>query len=107
MSEPTLASLMSLIGDKYTFTNEHYPHVDLSTPEKVRVFAIAHSLLHMNKSLGRIATEREALDHGGTMDDEKLRITTAKMLVNTLKLAEELGMSSEDLETTVSRVLVT
>ena len=104
--EPTLASLMAFIGARYTFTNEHYPAADLSTPDKVRAFAVSHSLKHISKSAGKIAAETEAQDHGGTMDEKNLRIATAKLLVNTLKLAEELGMSPDELVAMVPRVMV-
>ena len=103
--EPTLASLMLFIGARYTFTNEHYPNIDLSTPEKVRAFAVSHSLKHISKSAGKIAAETEAPDHGGVMDEKSLRIATAKMLVNTLKLAEELGMSPDELGAMVPQVM--
>lgn len=103
--EPTLASLMDFIGARYTFTNENYPNVDLSTPEKIRAFAVSHSLKHISKSAGKIATETEAQDHGGMMNEENLRIATAKMLVNTLKLAEELGMSPDELGAMVPKVM--
>ena len=103
--ESTLAFLMAFIKARYTFTNEHYPNADLSTAEKVHAFAVSHSLKHMIKSVGKIAAETEAQDHGGTMNEENLRIATAKMLVNTLNLAEELGMSPDDLSAMVPKVM--
>lgn len=103
--EPTLASLMAFIGARYRFSGENYPNADLSTPEKVLAFAVLHSLKHISKSAGAIATETEAQDHGGVMDEENLRIATAKMLVNTLKLAEELGMSPGELGAMVPKVM--
>lgn len=103
--EPNLASLMAFIGARYTFTNQHYPNVDLSTPEKVRAFAVSHSLKHISKSAGKIATETEAQDHGGAMNEENLRIATTKMLVNALKLAEELGMSPDELGAMVPKAM--
>jgi hypothetical protein len=89
--------LMKCIGEHYVFTNDHYPNALLETPEQQRHFATAHTLMHMNKALGKIATEVESADHGGQLDVNILHEATLKMLINTLKLAEELGLSAEDI----------
>jgi hypothetical protein len=67
------------------------------TDDEKWVFVISHSLLHMQKSSGVLARNLEAHDHGGTIDDQAVRLSTIKMFINTLKLAEELGMSADDL----------
>ena len=102
---PDLASLMSFIGERYTFTEEHYPGFSQLTPKQQKLFAVRHSQLHMSKSTGAIATEAEAADHGGEMNSENLKVATTKMLINTLKLAEELGMTPEDIAASVPRVM--
>ena len=85
-----LAALMQLIGERYQFTPENYPELAQLVGAQRTVFAVKHSVLHMMKSLGVIATQGEAADHGDLMDIGVLRIAIAKMLINTLKLAEEL-----------------
>ena len=105
MPEPNLASLMQYIGERYTFTEEHYPGFNKFSEKEQKVFAVRHSHLHMSKSAGKIAAEAETADHGGTMNEEKLCVATAKMLVNALKLAQELGMSAEDLAAKVPEVM--
>jgi len=102
---PDLSSLMLFIGERYTFTDKNYPGLDQLTPEQRKVFAVRHSQLHMSKSAGAIATEAEAADHGGQMDQERLKVATTKMLINSLKLAEELGMTPEDLAACVPSVM--
>ncbi len=106
MTAPTtdLSSLMAFIGERYTFTQDHYPNIDTS-PEAKRIFAVRHSALHMMKSTGKIAAEVEAADHGGNMDLKALRVATNKMLVNALKLAEELDMTAQDLADGVPQVM--
>ena len=102
---PDLVSLMIFIGDRYTFTGEQYPELRESTENHKRAFGVRHSLLHMNKVTGVIATEVERAEHGGEMDSEKLKVAVAKMLINTIKLAEELGMSPAELATRVPQVM--
>ncbi len=93
MASTDLGVLMRLIGERYQFTPEHYPElIRLTTDEQRTAFAVKHSALHMMKWVGAIAAQGESSDHGGEMDFDALRIATAKMLVNTLVLAKELGM---------------
>lgn len=99
-----LTSLMVFIGARYTFTSEHYPDIP-ELPADRLPYAVRHSALHMMKSTGKIAAEAEAADHGGDMSIENLKIATTKMLVNVLKLAEELGMSGEELAANVPNVM--
>jgi len=109
MNAPTadLSSLMAFIGERYTFDKKHYPGFNqiLLSPEQQLAYVVRHSALHMMKSTGKIAAEAEAADHGGLMNENDLKIATTKMLVNVLKLAEELGMSGDDLAEYVPRVM--
>ncbi len=91
-----IASLMAYIGIHFPFTQDHYPNEDLSTPEKVTRFALEHSLDHMVKTTGKIATQKEDFAHGGDMDSHRLQIDTIKMLVTSLNLARALGMTADD-----------
>lgn len=100
-----LASLMAFIGERYTFTEEHYPNLDKLSPNDRHVFAVRHSALHMMKSTGKIAAEAEKADHGGMMHFSDLKTATTKMLVNVLKLAEELNISPEELAANVPNVM--
>ncbi|MBP6911856.1 MAG: hypothetical protein KBB88_01485 [Candidatus Pacebacteria bacterium] len=95
-----LQELMSLIGSKYVFNKENYPKLDDSSPETKQMFAISHSNFHMQKSLGKIAEVCEEYDHKGNRTHQgitKVEESTVKMFINTLKLAEELGFSAEEL----------
>ena len=93
----SLNELMSFIGQRYTYTPDHYPALQGVSSERREAFAVSHSVHHMMKSLGKISAECEAFDHGGQLNHEVLREATVKMLINTLKLAEELGLSGSDL----------
>lgn len=97
MDSSNLASVMKNVGKRYAFTSEHYPILDQLSPTQRKMFAVNHNHLHMSKSLGKIAAECEAFDHGGAINQTALEIATVKMFINTLKLAEELGMSASDL----------
>ena len=102
---PDLASLMAFIGQGFPFTQDHYPNADLRTPESALAFAVSHSSKHIAKSGGKIAAESEEWDHGGTMDEEALKVATTKMLVNALNLARVLKMSPEEIAARVPVVM--
>ncbi len=97
MDSSNIASAMKHIGKHYTFTSEYYPILDQLSPTQRKMFAVNHNHLHMSKSLGKIAAECEVFDHSGTINHAALEKATVKMFINTLKLAEELGMSASDL----------
>lgn len=100
-----LVQLMAYVNGKYTFTPEHYPVLQGASAEEVQAFAISHSAHHMSKSLGKISAESEAHDHGGKLDFDALQIATAKMFVNTLRLASELGLNATQLAQMVPEVM--
>jgi hypothetical protein len=109
MTQPTadLSSLMKFIEERYTFDKKNYPGFNqvLLSSEQQLAYVVRHSALHMMKSTGKIAAEAEATDHGELMNEENLKVATTKMLVNVLKLAEELGISGEDLAAYVPKVM--
>lgn len=98
MSQLTdLVYLMGYIGTRYTFTPEHYPSLEGLSPEHKKAFAVSHSVHHMCKSIGKLATECERCDHGGVMSDAALEEGAVKMFINAVKLVEELGLTAQDL----------
>ncbi len=101
----SMKELMEFIGARYIFSAEHYPSLSGRSAEETRAFAINHIHLHISKSLGRIATESERHDHGGSFDDTVIKEATVKILINTLKLAQELGMTADELCETVPNLM--
>ena len=101
----SLNELMLFIGQRYTYTPEHYPALQDMSSDEHKAFAVSHSAHHMMKSLGKISAECEAFDHGGQMNHEVLREAVVKMLINTLKLAEELELNGNDLCEAVPRLM--
>ena len=97
---------MDFIGSRYIFSEKSYPLL-AEKPEVQRMaFAINHSILHMSKSLGKIAAECESYDHGhGRPNEDVVKEATVKMLINTLKLADELGMTADDLAKAVPELM--
>lgn len=100
-----LAALMATVQAGFPFTQDRYPNGDLGTPEKTRAFAVRHSSVHMAKTGGQIAAEAEKYDHGNQINEAKLKIAVAKMLVNTLNLANILGVTAEELQDLVPQVM--
>ena len=94
--KPDLGSLMRFITMRYRFVPEAYPSLGCLPASHKLPFAVNHSVLHMAKSLCKMASECESFDHGGPISEGVLKEATVKMLINTLKLADELGMSPDD-----------
>ena len=99
MNKPTstdLAVLTRLVDEGYVFDDATYPQLPIDEGDK-QLFAVAHSLLHMQKALGTIATVLEAHDHGQPIDTAALESAVCKELVNVLKLAAVLGITPSKL----------
>ena len=92
-----LSKTMKRISEVFIFTADRYPILRKLTHDQKLVFAITHSVHHMNKSLGKISAECETFDHGEKMDKLALEEATIKMFINVIKLADVLGMSASEL----------
>lgn len=102
---PDLKTLMLFIGERYIFDEQSYPGIGQLSPKQRALFVVRHSALHVMKSAGVLAAQAESGDHGNSMDAAELKIATTKTLVNALKLAQELGMTAEDLAAQVPGVM--
>ncbi len=106
MAADNLQELMNTFATLFAVTKEKYPDADLSTTQRTLAFTVDHSLKHLQKSLGKIAAEREVADHGGAPNEFEMRIATAKMFNTVVNLARVLGMDGEklgDLAVSVAR----
>ena len=56
----------------------------------------------MMKSTAVVAAEAEKADHGGKVDMAALETAVVKQLVNTLKLASHMGLTSSDLVASIN-----
>jgi hypothetical protein len=103
MDQSSLEAVMRQIGERYVYTADQYPLLEGLAPAKRKAFAVNHSVHHMNKSIGKLSSACEAFDHGSPLNEESLREATVKMFIDTLKLAEEIGMTAKDLIEEVPR----
>ena len=87
--------LRSFVIDALPVTRAHYP--SLSDDSDVVAFCVKHSALHFSKTSGQLAALAEKLDHGLYPDLSEATKIVANSLVNTLKLAEELSISTESI----------
>jgi hypothetical protein len=60
-------------------------------------FAVRHCALHFAKTAGKISAVSERVDHGEDIDMNELRENVHKALINTLRLADLVGLSGKDL----------
>ena len=100
-----LQELMDLINARYVFNDANYPALEKASVMEKMIFSIDHSVKHMNKAIGAICAETESYDHGGAFSTESIKTATVKMLINTLKLAEELGMTAKYLAEEVPKIM--
>ncbi len=99
---------MEFINSKYVFNEENYPNMKGMDAAQQAMFVLNHSVLHMQKSIGKIAEVCENYDHSGKInetDGAKVEEATVKMLINTLKLAHELGLNGEGLAERVPKFM--
>lgn len=92
-----LYKLIKFIAENFRFDEESYPELKGASEGQRLNFAIRHSALHFAKTAGKISAVSEDVDHGGKLDIEELKKTIPKALINTLRLAELVGMSETDL----------
>src|SRR3989344_5005614 len=89
--------LISFITQHFVFDENTYPELMGASPKKRLSFAIQHSALHFAKTAGKIASVSESVDHGKELNIEEIRENIPKALVNTLRLAELVGMREKEI----------
>jgi hypothetical protein len=90
-------TLIKYIGELFVFDEKKYPELVGATDKQKFIFAIRHSALHFSKVAGKISSVAEGIDHGGETDIEEIKKYIPKALANTLKLAEIVGMTEEEI----------
>jgi hypothetical protein len=93
-------SLMDHIASTWVCTPERYPELAVLNEEQRKNFRVKHALSHIGKSFGKVATVTESFDHDAKASpeaDEALKVAATKMFVNSVKLAEEAGLSASEL----------
>lgn len=104
----TLHELSTHIAEHFRFDTDNYKKLP-DDAEEARLFALRHMKDHMSKSVGAMATMFEASDHSGNFppeNDQELKQLTVKMLINTLKMAEILDVSPNQLLEDASNMIL-
>ena len=94
------------VNTRYVFNSENYPAMkNLSANEK-KVFALKHTLLHMQKNIDPISYSQQVWEgkvefvfergQEQTSVSLKFREALVKMIINYVKLAEILGITNEE-----------
>ncbi|ATW04431.1 hypothetical protein CHN51_13480 [Sphingorhabdus sp. YGSMI21] len=92
-----LDELIELVSKLLPVTSVQYPKLDNEDGEPVANFCVRHSALHFTKTAGQLAAIAEAMDHGAVMNQSDLTKVAVNSLINSCKLASEIGISSSDL----------
>jgi hypothetical protein len=93
----TLDVLIDLVSDLLPVTEAQYPDLGKSSQTATVEFCIRHSALHFSKTAGRLAAWVEDADHGKYSKIESLEAIVAAGLINSLKLADEIGISGDSI----------
>ena len=97
-NEEKLRKAILYIAERYVYNAKNYPALANLTIEQGRNFAVTHSILHVQKSMTKIAREcyREA-----SLDKVILKEACTKMFINILKLAEILSIDPKILDSSM------
>lgn len=93
----SLDSLIQLVSELLPVDRHHYPDVPSSDLSETVTFCLHHSALHFSKTAGRLAAFVEDADHGRFDQIQALEAIVAASLVNSLKLAEEIGLTGSEI----------
>ena len=95
--EKDIDKLIQFISEHFVFNEDVYPELkDVGEKERLN-FAIRHLSLHFSKTAGKVTAVSEAVDHGRHVNVEELKANVPKALITTLRLAELVDVSGEDL----------
>lgn len=93
----TLDELMDMINELLPVNEITYPELANCERSEAVAFCLRHSALHFSKTAGRLAAFVENADHGKYSEIEALEAIVAASLVNSLKLADEIGISGVEI----------
>lgn len=93
----TLDDLIDLISDLLPVNKDVYPELATRDQAEAISFCLRHSALHFSKTAGKLAAFVEDADHGKYAKIQTLQAIVAASLVNSLKLADEIGISGPDI----------
>lgn len=89
----TLDALIDMVSELLPVDESTYPELAERDRAEAIAFCLRHSALHFSKTAGRLAAFVEDADHGKYTRIEALEAIVAASLVNSLKLADEIGIS--------------
>jgi len=95
-----LKKLMDLLATVWKCDPARYPELKGMSAAERQNFLLKHSILHITKTNGKLAALCEDYDHNKQSSpeaDAKMKTAAVKMFINALKLAEEAGVSAEEL----------
>ena len=89
------------VAQIWEFTEEKYPLLAKLSEDERKAFVFGHILKHFHKSLGSLEEVLEKYEHdpnNGLGDKEMVQKKVTKLFLNSVRLAQEVGVSPEDLE---------
>lgn len=92
-----IEELMAMISGYLPVTVDQYPSLGFRDHEPVANFCVQHSALHFSKTAGQLAAIAEAIDHGQALEETSVRKIAINSVINSFKLATEIGLSSDEL----------
>lgn len=99
----TLDELINLVSDLFPVDETHYPDLRSHQGRETVEFCLRHSALHFSKTAGRLAAWVEDADHGKYAKIDALEAIVAAGLINSLKLADEIGISGTEILSRIKR----
>lgn len=92
-----MTTLIAFVDEHFSFSEEKYPQMVGMNEQERHDFIVRHLALHLGKFSGKVIGVSEKVDHGSEEDTEALHSAITKLIIATLRLAGETGMSGEDI----------
>lgn len=97
----SLDSLMHFVSELLPVNDIQYPDIRSFDQTDTIAFCLHHSALHFSKTAGKLAAFVEEADHGRFAQIQALEAIVASSLVNSLKLADEIGLTGNEIMSAV------
>ena len=97
-----IETMLALVAEKWPCTEKEYPEMAVLNEAGRKRLERNHTLFHVMKSTGRLATHLEAHDHGAHPNMVASKKEIGKLLLDVMRLAVAFNMTPQELEQFIS-----
>ncbi|OGD37121.1 hypothetical protein A2850_04960 [Candidatus Azambacteria bacterium RIFCSPHIGHO2_01_FULL_51_74] len=101
MKIETLGNMIDVVEKHWPFDETTYPELHSLSQEQKNLFTLKHILFHQIKAVAKLTEVCEVVDHGKSLDGDKLHVAVRNFFINTLRLTRAAGYEEDGLKTLV------